>query len=90
MSKHVFSTNRQMRIDRREERNLFRRRLLPLAWVLAVLGVVGLLVSYSSYLIHGEWPYSVSGLFVALVAFPLVLLVIGWLRGHGNHRLEEP
>ena len=90
MSKHIFSTDRQKRIDRREERNFFRRRLLPLAWVLAVLGVVGLAVCYSSYLIHGEWPYSVAGLFVALVAFPFVLIAIGWLRGHGNYRLEEP
>lgn len=89
MSNHAFS-DRETRIQRREERNLFRRRLLPLAWVLCALGMLGILASWMHLLIYEQWPYHVSGLFVALVALPFILIIIGFLRGHYNHRLHEP
>lgn len=89
MSNHPFS-DRQTRIERREERNLFRRRLLPLAWVLCAAGAAGLLVATGHYLIYGEWPYHYAGPFTALAALPFVLIAVGWLRGHHNRRLEEP
>lgn len=89
MSRHPFS-DRETRINRREERNLFRRRLLPLAWVLAAAGGAGLLVAAGTWLIHGEWPYSFAGPFAALAVLPFVLLAVGWIRGHHSRRLEEP
>lgn len=89
MSKHPFS-DRETRINRREERNLFRQRLLPLAWVLAAAGGAGLLVAAGTWLIHGEWPYSFAGPFAALAVLPFVLLAVGWMRGHHSRRLEEP
>jgi hypothetical protein len=41
MSDHPFD-NRETRIRRREERNMFRRNLLPVAWALSVIGFGGL------------------------------------------------
>ena len=89
MVKHPLA-DRETRIQRREERNLFKRRLLPLAWVLGALGLLGLLASGLHLLIYDEWPYQVSGLFVALTSLPFVLIVIGFFRGHYSDRLHEP
>jgi hypothetical protein len=82
--------NREVRIKRREERNTFRRKLLPMAWALAPVGAVGLLIIGAYYLLYGEWLYQFVGLALALVLLPLVLSVIGWLRGHTSDALEEP
>jgi hypothetical protein len=43
MSDHSFD-NRETRIKRREERNMFRRNLLPVAWALSVIGFGGLII----------------------------------------------
>jgi hypothetical protein len=89
MSEHPF-TNRETRIKRREERNLFRRKLLPLAWVTSTLGVAGLIILGAYYLLYGEWLYQYAGLPIALIILPVALTLVSWLRGHRNHRLEEP
>lgn len=87
--RHVFS-NREKRIKRREERNLFRYRLMPLAWIIALIGVAGLLVATGTWLIYGTWPYRFAGPFAALTILPFVLMVVSFLRGHHSKRLEEP
>ncbi|MEX1045461.1 MAG: hypothetical protein WEC73_04975 [Chthoniobacterales bacterium] len=89
MSDHPFS-NRETRIKRREERNLFRRKLLPLAWVISTLGVAGLLILGAYYLLYDEWLYQYAGLAITLAILPVALTLVGWLRGHRNDRLEEP
>ena len=89
MSAHPFD-NRETRIKRREERNLFRRKLLPLTWVISTLGVAGLLILGAYYLLYGEWLYQYAGLSIALAILPVTLTLVSWLRGHRNHRLEEP
>lgn len=89
MREHPFA-NREIRIHRREERNLFRRKLLPFAWVFSVAGLAGLLVLGGYYLLHGEWLYQIAGLFVGLAILPLVLILVAWFRGHYSGRLEEP
>lgn len=82
--------NRETRINRREERNLFRRKLIPVAWVISAVGLIGLLVLGTYYMLYGDWLHQFSGLFVALAILPPVLYVVGWLRGHSNPDLEEP
>ena len=89
MSEHPFD-NRETRIKRREERNTFRRRLLPLAWALSIVGFAGLIILGAYLLLYGEWLYQIAGLFIALAVLPIVLTLVSWLRGHRNHRLEEP
>ena len=64
VSDHPF-TNRETRIKRREERNMFRRRLLPLAWALSFVGYAGLLILGAYLLLYGEWLYQYAGLFIA-------------------------
>lgn len=86
---HLFS-NREIRIKRREERNLFRYRLLPLAWIISAVGAAGLLVATGVWLIQGEWPYRFAGPFAALITLPFILMIISLLRGHHSKRLEEP
>lgn len=83
-------SNREVRIKRREERNTFRRKLLPVAWAIAPVGVVGLFIIGAYFLLYGEWLYQFVGLALALTSLPFLLSVIGWLRGHSSDRLEEP
>ena len=89
MSEHPF-TNRETRIKRREERNLFRRRLLPLAWAIAAVGFAGLIILGAYYLLYGAWLYQIAGLFITLAVLPLALTIVSLMRGHRNRRLEEP
>lgn len=89
MSEHPFS-NRETRIKRREERNTFRRNLLPIAWFLSVGGFATLLILAAYFLLYGEWLYQYAGLGIALAVLPVVLTIVGWLRGHNSDRLEEP
>jgi ABC-type multidrug transport system fused ATPase/permease subunit len=89
MSIHPFD-NRETRIRRREERNTFRRSLLPLAWAVSVVGFAGLIILGAYLLLYGEWLYQIAGLFIALAVLPFVLTLVSWLRGHHSHRLEEP
>ena len=89
MSDHPFD-NRETRIKRREERNTFRRKLLPIAWAVSIGGFTGLLILSGYLFFYGEWLYQYAGLFVALAILPFVLTLISWLRGHSSDRLEEP
>ena len=89
MSDHPFS-NRETRIKRREERNLFRRKLLPIAWAISTIGFAGLLIAVAYYLLYDEWPYQLAGPFLALAVLPFVLTLVSWSRGHHSDRLEEP
>jgi hypothetical protein len=89
MSDHPFD-NRETRIKRREERNTFRRRLLPIAWVVSIGGFAGLLILAGYYALYNEWLYQYAGLFMALAILPFVLTLVSWLRGHNSDRLEEP
>ena len=82
--------NREVRIKRREERNTFRRKLLPMAWAIAPVGVVGLIIIGAYYLLYDEWLYQFIGLALALTSLPFVLTVVSWLRGHRSEQLEEP
>ena len=89
MRDHPFN-NRETRIKRREERNTFRRKLLPIAWVVSIGGFVGLLILSGYLFFYGEWLYQYAGLFIALAILPLVLTLVSCLRGHHSDRLEEP
>lgn len=82
--------NREVRIKRREERNTFRRKLLPMAWAIAPVGLVGLIIIGAYHLLYHEWLYQFIGLALALTILPVILSVIGWLRGHSSDSLEEP
>jgi len=82
--------NRERRIQRREERNLFRERLLPIAWGLSSLGMIGLFIVIFEYLAYGEWLRQLVGLSVMLTFLPIVLMILGWVRGHSSRELEEP
>ena len=89
MIEHPF-TNRETRIKRREERNLFRRKLLPITWAISTVGYASLLVLGAYYLLYSEWLYQVAGLFIALAILPLALTLVSFSRGHHSRRLEEP
>ena len=89
MSDHPFS-NRETRIKRREERNLFRRKLLPITWAISTIGFAGLLILGAYYLLYSEWLYDLAGLFIAIAILPFVLTLVSWSRGHNSNRLEEP
>lgn len=82
--------NRQTRIDRREERNLFRRRLMPVAWFIGVLGSLGLLAAFGFFWLHEEWPHEIAGIFGMMASLPAILLVLSFLRGHHRSKLDEP
>lgn len=82
--------DRQTRISRREERNMFRRQLLPIAWGLALVGFGGLLISGLFYTSGGAWARQIAGISFLMVLLPVGLTTYAWLRGHGSDDLEEP
>ena len=61
-----------------------------MAWAIAPVGLVALIIIGAYYLLYGEWLYQFIGLALSLTLLPIVMTVVGWLRGHGSKDLEEP
>ncbi|MGA0093661.1 MAG: hypothetical protein ACO3J2_05120 [Chthoniobacterales bacterium] len=61
-----------------------------MAWAIAPIGMVGLVIIGAYYLLYEEWLYQFIGLAIALTLLPIVLSFVGWLRGHTSRHLEEP
>lgn len=61
-----------------------------MAWAVSLLGWVALMVMGMAFLIDGEWPRQFNALSWGLVLLPIVLSIVGWIRGHHNPELEEP
>lgn len=61
-----------------------------MAWAIAPIGAIALLIIGAYWLLYGEWLYQFIGLALALALLPTVLVLVGWLRGHSSDELEEP
>lgn len=89
-TKHRFS-RRPKRLARRAERDRFAFFIVPVIWVLAVLGVVGLLMAALHYVVAGEANWSMYAMIVLVPVLSAVLLMLfRVLRGHHHPALNEP
>lgn len=86
---HRFS-HRPKRITRRAERDLFTLLVVPVIWILVVVGMAGVLVGALHYLVTDETNLS----FYLFAAVPLLsalmLALFPLIRGHHNRALDEP
>lgn len=81
---------RPKRIHRRQERDTFRHHIMPITYLLAVVGAVGVGGILLHYSVASQWLGTEFGLFFFLAILPLVFLVIRFVRGHFNDDLDEP
>lgn len=86
---HRFS-NRPKRISRRAERDRFTFLVVPVIWILALLGLAAVAFGALHYLVVGE----ASRTFYALAGVPLLsalmLALVPMIRGHHSQTLDEP
>ena len=87
--RHRFS-DRAKRISRRGERDQFGLYVVPIMWMLGLLGFTGGIFSALHYLVAGEasWPAYLLAAVPLLSA--LLMLLFRFVRGHYNSALEEP
>ena len=87
--RHRFS-HRPKRISRRAERDQFGFYVVPIIWLLGLLGFTGGVFSALHYLVAGaaNWPAYLLAAVPLLSA--LLLLLFRFVRGHYNSALEEP
>lgn len=88
-TKHRFSY-RPKRISRRAERDRFAFFIMPLVWLLGVLGVVMLGIAALHYLVVGEADWSFYSLAAVPLLGALLLVCFRVIRGHHHDALNEP
>jgi cell division protein FtsW (lipid II flippase) len=88
-TKHRFSY-RPKRISRRSERDRFTFFLVPVVWLLAVLGVVMLGIAALHDQVVGEADWSSYSLAAVPLLGVLVLVCFRVIRGHHYDALNEP
>jgi hypothetical protein len=87
--RHRFS-HRPKRIARRAERDRFAYMIVPVIWLLGLLGVAGIFIVGLHYLVSGESNQSWSGLAAVPLLSALALILYRFIRGHFHHALDEP
>lgn len=86
---HRFS-HRPKRISRRAERDRFAFMVVPVIWLLGLLGLAGIFIVGLHYLVTGESHQSWYGIAAAPLLSALALLLYRFIRGHYHHALDEP
>lgn len=87
--RHRFA-ERTKRISRRAERDRFAFLIVPVIWLLGLLGVVGIFMAGLHYVVTGESNRSWYGLAAGPLLSALVLILYRVVRGHFHGALDEP
>ena len=87
--RHRFA-HRPKRISRRFERDQFALMVVPIVWMLGLLGFAGGVFSALHYLVAGEANWSVYLLAAVPLVSALILLLFRFVRGHFSRSLDEP
>jgi ABC-type multidrug transport system fused ATPase/permease subunit len=87
--RHRFA-HRPKRISRRAERDQFALLLVPVVWLLGLLGFAGVIFSALHYLVVGEANWSVYLLTAVPLVSALILALFRFVRGHFSPSLNEP
>lgn len=82
--------HRPKRISRRTERDKFDRMVMPAAYISLPMAVAVLMAAALGYLVYGTLWREVFGLGAAMLAIPVVLMMLRLVRGHYNDELDEP
>jgi hypothetical protein len=88
-TKHRFS-HRPKRISRRAERDRFAFFIVPVVWLLGVLGAAMLGMVALHYLVVGEADRSLYALAAVPLLSALLLVCFRVIRGHHHASLNEP
>lgn len=83
-------SQRNTRLQRQRESDVFRTALMPISTLIGFIGVLAMLVVYLDYALNRRWEGEAFAVAVAAAALPLLLFVIRWVRGHFNRQLRNP
>jgi hypothetical protein len=83
-------SHRPKRLSRRAEREKFTMMVMPAAYICLPLAVAILLAAGLSYSVYGVFPRDVFVLGAGVLAIPIVLMVLRFIRGHYSDSLDEP
>lgn len=81
-------SHRTKRLERRRESQI-AGTLMPLAWLLGIIGVIGMAAIGVDYSIHGRWEEGVFIASAAVAAIPFAVLACRLVRGHFSPELHD-
>ncbi len=83
-------SNRTIRLQRQRESAAFATVVMPISALLGIIGVLAMLLVMFDYRLNNRWEAEVFAVAATAAAFPIVLLLVRWLRGHFNRQLQNP
>jgi hypothetical protein len=83
-------SDRTTRLARQRESSTFATFIMPLSTLLGLLGILGMLLVIFDYRIKNRWEAEAFAVAATAAAFPIILLLFRWLRGHFNRQLDNP
>lgn len=82
--------HRPTRIARREERNTFAFIIMPLAWLMGMVGGAVMAGIFLHYIVSGELHTGAFGMGLMLALIPVCAGLLRFVRGHYSSALDEP
>ena len=82
--------NRTARINRQRENRIFQQIIMPLSWLVGVMGAISVALFLIAYAFQGTWVREVFGVCLTAASFPLLLSLVRLARGHFSRELDEP
>ena len=83
-------SQRNTRLARQRESSAFRTVLMPVSTLVGFIGVLAMLVVYLDYALNQRWEAGAFAAGAASAAFPILLFLYRWMRGHFNPQLGRP
>ena len=81
---------RPKRLERRAERDMFAKFFSPIGLLCLGFSALALLMAGIVYLSTGAFPPGSLPMALAILAIPLIVVLIRFARGHFNRSLDEP
>ena len=83
-------SNRTLRLQRQRESAAFATVVMPVSALLGIIGVLAMLLVIFDYRLNHRWEAEAFTVAATAAAFPIILILFRWLRGHFNRQLENP
>lgn len=81
-------SHRTTRLERRRESQILGT-LMPLAWLVGIVGAIGMAAIGVDYAIHGRWEEHVFIGSAIVATVPFIVLAYRLVRGHFSSELHD-
>ena len=83
-------SDRNIRLSRQRENYVCRRYMMPVSWMVGLIGILAMLVVFLDYQLNHRWEATAFAFGATAAALPVIIFLYRWMRGHFNRQLERP